>query len=589
MLGIILSFVIAIFIFIGLIGSIVSSAQSEKQPYIHDNSILKIELNKKIQDQPTNNPLENIDFVTFEDKTPLSLKNILDNISKAKKDSKIKGIYLDIPFLQANMASVEEIRNALIDFKKGGKFIVSYSENFGQNEYYLSSVADEIYLNPAGEMTFKGLSTQLMFFKDALDRLDIDMQIIRHGKFKSAIEPFIREDMSKPNREQIETLVNSIWGNMLSNISEERTISVKRLNQIADEIMIRNGNNALSENLVDALKYEDEVLEILRTKVDAESSEKIKFIGLGKYKKASFTSRKDSSSTLAIESKRSKNKVAVIFAEGEIISGDSKDGQMGSNTIAKAIKKARLDEKVKSIVLRVNSPGGSALASDVMWREVILAKAAKPLIVSMGDVAASGGYYISCAADKIFAEKSTITGSIGVFGVIPNIEGMLKNKIGIDIDQVTTNEFSDGLTLLRPMRTKEKEAIQEMIETIYDDFTQKVADGRNMTQADVDSVGQGRVWSGATAKEIGLVDEIGGLNDAISEAVAIAEIEDYRIMELPIQEDPIQKMVKDFTGDVKINLFGEEFGVAEKYYSNLKSVMNTRGIYTRLPIDIIIE
>lgn len=592
MLGVILSFIVAFFIFMGVIGSIVSSAQSEKQPYIYENSILKIELDKAIQDQPSNNPFENIDFASFEDKTPLSLKNILDNIEKAKLDDKIKGIYLDISFLQADMASVEEIRNALIDFKTSGKFIVSYSENYGQGDYYLSSIADEIYLNPAGEMTFKGLSTQLMFFKDALDRLDVDVQVIRHGKFKSAIEPFIREEMSDANREQVETLVHSIWGSMLSNISKERGVSIEQLNAIADGLLIRDGNHAVEQKLVDALKYEDEVLEILKEKVEVESAEKVRFVSLKKYKKSKLkkNTEKDQEITEPIEKASSKNKVAVIFAEGEIISGNSKDGKMGSETIAEAIKKARLDEKVKSIVLRVNSPGGSALASDVMWREVMLAKAEKPLIVSMGGLAASGGYYISCAADKIYAESSTITGSIGVFGIIPNVEGMLKSKVGIDIDRVTTNSYSDGLTLLRPMQEKEREAIQEMVENIYDDFTQKVADGRGMTQAEVDSIGQGRIWSGITAKEIGLVDEIGGLNAAIDEAIALAEVDDYKIMELPKQEDPIQKMVQDLTGDVKISLFGEEeFGAAEKYYVNFKNILNTRGLYTRLPIDIIIE
>lgn len=589
MLGVILSFVVAFFVFLGVIGSIVSSAQSEKQPFVHDNSILKIQLNKAIQDQPSNNPFENIDFVTFEDNTPLSLKNILDNIEKAKHDDKIKGIYLDVPYLQANMASIEEMRNSLIDFKTSGKFIISYSENYNQSDYYLTSVADEVYLNPAGEMTFKGLSTQLMFFKDALNRLDVDMQVIRHGKFKSAIEPFIRENMSDANREQIETLINSIWGSMLDNISESRGVTGEQLNAIADGLLIRNGENAVSEKLVDALKYEDEVMGILKEKVNAESAEKIKFVSLKKYKKVKASKKAKTETNEAKEKASSSNKVAVIFAEGEIVSGKSRDGQMGSETIAEAIKKARLDDNIKSIVLRVNSPGGSALASDVMWREVVLAKEQKPVVVSMGGVAASGGYYIACAAHKIFAETSTITGSIGVFGVIPNIEGMLKSKMGIDIDRVGTNNYSDGLTLLRPMQPKEKEAIQEMIENIYDDFTQKVADGRGMTQAEVDSIGQGRVWSGVTAKKIGLVDEIGGLNAAIAEAVSLAEVEDYKIIELPKQEDPIQKMVKDFAGDVKLKIFGDEFGVAEKYYVNFKNVINAKGIYTRLPIDIIIE
>ncbi|MCB0802015.1 MAG: signal peptide peptidase SppA [Flavobacteriales bacterium] len=588
MFGVILSFIVAALIFSSIIGSIISSAQSEKQPTVFDNSILHIQLENAIQDQPSNNPFENIDFSTFENKTPLSLKNILDNISKAKNDDKIKGIYMDVPYLQANMASIQEIRNALLDFKESGKFIVSYAENFGQGEYYLSSVADEVYLNPAGEMTFKGLGAQLMFFKDALSRLEIEMQVIRHGKFKSAIEPFIREDMSEANKEQMNSLIYSIWNDMSENISKSRNIEVAKLNEIANNLLIRTAKDAVSLGFVDAVKYEDEILEILKEKVGVESEEKLKFIGINKYKKVKNLTELTDSETPS-EYYKSKNKIAVIYAEGEIVSGDSKDGQMGSNTIVKAIKKARKDDKIKAIVLRVNSPGGSALASDVMWREVVLAKEVKPVVVSMGGVAASGGYYISCAANKIFAEESTITGSIGVFGLIPNVEGMLKSKIGIDIDRVGTNDYADGLTILRPMKNKEREAIQEMIEDVYGDFTQKVADGRGMTQAEVDSVGQGRVWSGISALKIGLVDEIGGLNAAIAEAVSLADIKDYKVTELPEQEDPFEKLIKDLTNEVRINIFGTEFGMAEKYYSNLKNVLNSKGIYTRLPVDIIIE
>lgn len=584
MLGFSLTIFLVVVFFIVSISALISSAEDNDAPKIAQNSILHIQFENAIQDRPSNNPFENIDFNTLENKTPLSLKNILDNIKKAKSNENIKGIYLDISSLQANMASVEEIRNELIDFKESGKFIVSYSENFGQSEYYLSSVADEIYLNPAGEMTFKGLSAQVMFFKDMLGRLEIDMQVIRHGKFKSAIEPFIREDMSEANREQVSTLVNTLWNHMTKQISEARSISVEQLNTIADELLIRSAKDAKQYKLVDELKYEDEVLTALRVKVGIEEDKKLNTIALKKLNKVKITANQDSKIKL-----NSKNKVAVIFAEGEIVSGTSREGVMGSETVAKAIKQARQDEKVKAIVLRVNSPGGSALASDVMWREVILAKAEKPVIVSMGGVAASGGYYISCAADKIFAEASTITGSIGVFGLIPNMKGMFNNKLGINIDRVNTNDYSDGLTPFRPLEIKEREALKSMIEEIYSDFTQKVADGRGMTQAEVDSIGQGRVWTGLNAKEIGLVDEIGGLEDAIAAAVEAAELEDYRINELPEQEDPIEKMMKEFSNEVRLQILGEDIGKAEHYYRNIKSVISTRGVYTRLPVDIIID
>jgi protease-4 len=584
MLGFSLTIFVVVLLFIGLISAIASAGSDDEAPKIADNTVLHIQFKNAIQDRPSNNPLENIDFNTFENKTPMSLKNILDNIQKATSNESIKGIYLDISMLQANMASIEEIRNELIDFKESGKFIVSYSENFGQNEYYLSSVADEIYLNPAGEMTFKGLSAQVMFFKDMLGRLDIDMQVIRHGKFKSAIEPFIREDMSDANREQISMLVNTLWGHMTQNISAARNITTGQLNTIADELLIRSAKDAKKYKLVDNLKYEDEVIALLKEKTSTKGDDKLKTIALKKLNNVRATQIADSKIKL-----NSKNKVAIIFAEGEIVSGRSSDGKMGSETIAKAINKARKDKKVKAIVLRVNSPGGSALASDVMWREVVLAKADKPVIVSMGGVAASGGYYIACAADKIFAEASTITGSIGVFGLIPNMKGMFNNKLGINIDRVNTNTFSDGLTPFRPLEEKERAALKSMIEEIYGDFTQKVADGRGMTQANVDSIGQGRVWTGINAKEIGLVDEIGGLNDAIAFAVEIAELEDYRLDEMPAQEDPFEKMLKEFSSEVKYQILGEDIGKAEHYYRNIKSVISTKGIYTRLPVDIIID
>ena len=400
----------------------------------------------------------------------------------------------------------------------------------------------------------------------------------------NAIEPFIRKDMSEANREQVSTLVNTLWNHMTTQISTARNISTEELNRIADELLIRSAKDAKEYKLINDLKYEDEVLAKLKEKAGVEADDKLPTIALKKLNKTNATNIADSKLKV-----NSKNKVALIFAEGEIVSGESREGTMGSETIAKAIKKARNDDKVKAIVLRVNSPGGSALASDVMWREVTLAKADKPVIVSMGGVAASGGYYISCAADKIYAEASTITGSIGVFGLIPNMKGMFNNKLGINIDRVNTNTFSDGLTPFRPLELKEREALKSMIEDIYSDFTQKVADGRGMSQANVDSIGQGRVWTGINAKEIGLVDEIGGLNDAIAFAVQTSELEDYRILQMPAQQDPFEKMIKDLSGEVRMQILGEDIGQAEHYYRNIKSVISTRGVYTRLPVEIMVE
>lgn len=584
MLGFILSIVIGFFIFMGIIGVIVSSSKESKEPSLSSNSILHLKLENRIKDRPSNNPFDNIDFSTFEDKTPLSLSKIIKNIDKAKNDERIAGIYLDITSLNASMAATEEIRGALAAFKESGKFIVSYSENYGQHEYYLASVANEVYLNPAGEMTFKGLSAQVMFFKDALERLSVDMQVIRHGKFKSAIEPFIREDMSPANREQMTVLVNSIWDYQINQMASSRNVSQEHLNKIADGLLIRHAEDAQKYQLVDALLYEDEVIALLKEKTNKNAEENLNTIAL-----KGFNRVREKTVEGTREKWNSKNKIAVIFAEGDIISGESRDESMGSETIAKAIKDAREDKHVKAIVLRVNSPGGSALASDVIWREVILAKEAKPLVVSMGNLAASGGYYISCAADKIYAENTTITGSIGVFGLIPNMKGLFNEKLGINIDRVNTNEFSDGLTPFRPLTITEKEALQEMIEQIYDDFTSKVASGRNMTQAAVDSIGQGRVWSGVTAKEIGLVDELGGLKEAINAAADLAELPDYKLKELPFQEEPFEKLLKEFAEEARIKIMGTEWQQAEQYYSNIKYVLNSKGLFTRLPVDIIID
>ena len=585
MLGFILASFIGVFIFGAIFSAIVSSSQQPSIPTVASNSLLHIKLENRIVDQPTNNPFENFDFGKFEDKTPLSLEQIVGSIQRAKANDNIKGIYLDIQNLQANLASTEEIRNALIDFKSSGKFILSYNEFIGQNEYYLCSVADEIYLNPAGGMTFKGLSAQLMFFKDALERLEIDMQVVRHGKFKSAIEPFTRNEMSEANKYQISQWVNSIWDHQLKGISTSRSIDVEKLNELADNLAIRKTEDAVNYGLIDGLKYEDEIWSMLSTKVDLEPDERPKTISLSRFGKVRRP--KVDSSTTVPYMRSSKNRIAVIYAEGEIVSGESRDGAMGSKTIVDALKDAREDDRVKAIVFRVNSPGGSALASDVIWREAKLAKAEKPLVVSMGDYAASGGYYISSPANKIFAENTTITGSIGVFGLIPNMKGLFNNKLGIHIDKVNTNTYSDGINALRPMEKTEHDAIKEMIEKVYDDFTKKVAEGRGMTQTEVDSIGQGRVWTGAMAKEVGLVDEIGGLQTAINEAIQLAQIEDYKIKELPAQEDPFEKMLKELSQGASIHIFGDNYGIAEKYYSNIKRVISSEGIYTRLPVDIV--
>lgn len=585
--GIFLSIFLFLLLLAVIVGGIISSSSDEKYAKVEDNSILHITFENEIQDRSSNNPFENFDFNKFESRNPFGLNDILNNIEKAETDEKIRGIFIDLTRLKASMATTEEIRNALLEFKKSGKFILSYSESYGQNEYYLSSVADRMYLHPAGDMEVKGLSAQVSFFKEAMEKLDVDMQVIRHGKFKSAVEPFLRNDMSEANKQQLGLLINTIWDARVEKVAENRKISIESINNLADSLLINTAEDALKYRFVDSLKYEDEVMQELMALTDTEKEEDLKFMLLEKYTKAKGSNKKEDEEKDDDKSGSfSKDRIAVVYASGEIRSGESSVGVMGSETVAKAIRKARQDENVKGIVLRVNSPGGSALASDVIWREVVLAKAEKPIVVSMGDLAASGGYYISCAADRIFAQTSTITGSIGVFGLIPNMQGLFENNLGIHFDGVNTNTYADGLTVMRPMKAREREALQETVESIYEDFTSKVAQGRNIPQAEVDSIGQGRVWSGKDAIKIGLVDELGGLENAIESVAAMAEIEDYKIKELPEQEDPLEKLLKEFTGEAQSRWMSNEFGVGYKYYQKVKSISESRDIYMRIPMEI---
>ena len=578
--GLLVSFVIMFFISIIVISAMVASASGggeKKEPYIANNTILHLKLNTPIKDEPSNNPFENFNFETFEANENSSLSEIIESIEKAKKDDRIKGIYLDLSMIKTGLASLEEIRKALLHFKTSGKWIISYAEVYTQRSYYLASVADKIYLNPAGIMELRGLATELMFFKKMLEKLDVEVQIIRHGKFKSAVEPYILEKMSPSNRAQVERMLTTVWESITSKIGKSRKVEVNEINNLADEIKIQSAEDAVKYQFIDGLIYKDELLNKLRKRLKLEEGKKIKYVTLGKYAKAKLKDEKK---------KFSKNKIAVVYASGAIMSGKSQQGNMGSETISEAIREARLNEKVKAIVLRVNSPGGSALASDVIWREVTLAKKVKPVIVSMGDVAASGGYYIACAADKIVANEKTITGSIGVFGVIPNAQGFFNNKLGITFDGAKTNKHADMLTISKPLTAEEKGIIQIGVEKIYDDFITKVADGRNMSKMMVDSIGQGRVWTGLDAKTIGLVDEIGGLKEALAMAKKMAKLKDYRITTYPKRKDPFEQIITELSGGVQTQLLEMYLGDDYKYYQKINELKTQTGMMTRMPYEI---
>ncbi len=575
MLGFIFANILILILSIAIIGGIAASAGSKKTATIEDNSILKIEFSNPITDRASNNPFKNFNFMSGESNQGYGLNDILDALEKAKTDDKIKGIYLHLDNVPAGMATTEEIRNALLDFKKSGKFIVAYSNGYDQKAYYLSTVADELLVHPEGGLDFRGLSASVMFLKGTLEKLELEPQIIRHGKFKSAIEPLILDKMSAANREQTSTYMNALWNRMLEGISSARKISVEELTKLANTAAIRNTKDAVKYKLADKTAYEDEVLANLRKRVGLEKeTDKIKFISLGKYFDAPDK-----------EKEKAKDKIAVIYASGNIVDGQGEDDNIGGDRIAATIRKARLDEKVKAIVLRVNSGGGSALASDVMWREVVLAKKAKPVVVSMGDVAASGGYYISCAADRIFASPNTITGSIGVFGVLLNAKKMFNNKLGITIDTVRTNKFADMGAAYRPLTDQEREIIQTGVEDIYTTFITHVGEGRKISTANVDSIGQGRVWAGTDAKRINLVDEFGGLKDAIAYAVKLSKLDKFKVVDYPEQEEPFQKIMKQLSGEGEDVIMKAQLGEQYEYYKKIRQALQVKGIQARIPYE----
>ena len=565
LLAIIISIGIFVLITVGIVAAIASGA--EKPVKISQNSVLEIDFDFEMGDRSYTDFNPN----TFQIEQVFGLDKFRVLVEKAKEDDKIKGILLNVSYVPFNQATIKEARQILDDFKTSGKFIIAYSESMNQAAYYVASVADEVYLYPEANMEFLGLSTELMFFKNALEKLKVDMQVIRgsNNKFKSAVEPFIADKMSPENRQQIEKFIGGMWNDMLSDIGKSRNISVEKLNQVADSLWAVTPKGAVEHKLVDGTLYQDELEAKLKEKLELKEDEKINFIALKKYNKANKNSAKVSHSS---------GNIAVVYATGEIISGEGNDATIGSETTAKAIREARENEKVKVIVLRVNSPGGSALASDVIWREIEITKKVKPVVVSMGDLAASGGYYISCNADRIFAQPNTLTGSIGVFGMIPNMQAMFNEHLGITFDVAKTNHHS-MITPFKPMTKDEINFIQQEVDRIYEAFTTKVAEGRKKTVAYVDSIGQGRVWCGTDALKLGLVDELGSLEDAVKYAANLVKVkeDDIKIIAYPIKEDDtveeILMALEDLEGETETRstlskLFIEKANQLNKVVSN---------------------
>ena len=576
-LGMVIGFFLILFIGLGII---VALSEGDGETIVKENSILKITLSDPIIDRGSDNPID-FDILSMESKNKMGLTDILNSIEKAKTDDRIKGIYMNVEMPNASLASLEEIREKLLEFKsETDKFIIAYSEIYSQKAYYITSVADEVYLHPEGILEFVGLAYQGMFYKGALEKLDVEPQIIRHGKFKAAVEPYMLDKMSDENRQQITKFLKSIWSNMLADISESRKISTDELFQIVQQFKVRKASDAVTLGLIDANLYKDQVLDSLRQKLNIEADEEIEVTGLAAYKNVKLEGNKK---------KYSKDKIAIIYAYGEISGGEGDDENIGSERISRAIRDARTDEKVKAIVLRVNSPGGSALASETILREMILAKAEKPIVVSMGDVAASGGYYIACHADTIVANPTTITGSIGVFGLLMNTQKLMKNKLGITIDTVRTNKYADMGSMFRSLTIKERNIIQKSVEDIYDTFITHVSEGRSMSKEAVDAIGQGRVWTGTDARDLGLVDVLGGFEDAIDLAANMANLENYRISYLPKQIDPMEELIKDLTGGAKASILENELGKTYKLYKEVNNILEMDEVQMRMPYSFEIK
>lgn len=573
--GIIIASILFFVLLLTSISALVASG--DKPASVSKNTILVLKAGVPIPDRGSKNPFSGFDFIDMTVTSVPGLNEILQNLEKASADDNIKGILIENGILPSGWATTEELREALARFRSGGKFVIAYSDYLmSQEGYYLSTAANRIFINPSSTLDFKGLSGEVMFYKKALEKLGVDVQVTRHGKFKGAVEPFMLDGLSKENEEQIKSYIGSIWAHVIENISSVRGITPEKLNQLADNLTGYISSEALESGLVDGLIYRDALIDTLKIRSGLTPDDKINLVSMTRYTKVPNPKRMVSA----------RNKIAVIYAEGTIVMGKGNESNIGGNSYADVIRKERKDSTIKAIVLRVNSPGGNAIASDIIWKELELASEVKPVVISMGNYAASGGYFISAPGTKILASPTTITGSIGVFGLLPNAGKLMNQKLGISTETVSTNRNSDFPSIYRPMDIYEKEVMQKSIENIYSDFVNKVSAGRDMTTSLVDSIGQGRVWSGADALQIGLVDSIGGLKAAIEEAAKLAGIEIYSLRELPVLEDPYAKLLSQLTGDIKMRFLKSELGENLKFYNELQELKNLSGIQARLPYFI---
>jgi len=575
--GIIISSVVLFFISILVVFSMVSSSESETQ--VRKNSVMMLDLNGTLTERSQENPL---DFLMKEDYKTYGLDDILSSIRKAKENEDIKGIYIQATSLGAGFASLEEIRDALKDFKESGKFIVAYGDTYTQNLYYLSSVADKVLLNPQGMLEWRGLAATPMFFKDLLEKIGVEMQIFKVGTYKSAVEPFISTEMSPANREQVNVYLSSIWGQITSSVAESRNLSVEALNKEADRmLMFYPAEESVKNGLVDTLIYKNDVRDYLKNIVGIDKDDNMPVLGIQDMINVKKNVPRD----------KSGNVIAVYYAYGEIDGGSSASTDEGINSekVIKDLRKLKDDENVKAVVLRVNSPGGSAYGSEQIWYAINQLKKEKPVIVSMGDYAASGGYYIACNADTIVAEPTTLTGSIGIFGMMPNAKG-LTEKLGVNFDVVKTNPYADFGNLTRPMNDGEKGLMQMYVNKGYELFLTRCSDGRGISMEELDKIAQGRVWTGSTAKELGLVDELGGLDKALEIAIAKAGVDAYTVMNYPKKEGFLESLMNTNPGNyIKARMLNGKMNDVYRQFSIIENFDKIDRIQARVPFELNIQ
>jgi len=567
--------IMTLMVFLILMG-IVAANTSKEVVEVNENSLLVAKFNKQITDRADNNPLSKLMSGSFAYNDVMGLDQILKDLEKAKADDNIPGIFLRLSNVPSGTATLGEVRDALLDFKTSGKFIYAYADIFTQKSYYLATVADSIFMTPEGMFMFTGLSANATFYKNALDKIGIEMQVVKHGSYKSAAESYTREDLSDENREQIEGYVGSIWNKMISDISESRGIPIEKLNQYADELVSIENDKLVETGMIDGLIYYDEMLTLMKKKLGVEEKNDMEAIGLSSYGDVPSKEKKEVG----------RDKIAVIYAMGMVVDGSAGEGYIGSERIAKAIRKARRDNSVKAIVFRVNSGGGSVVASDVIYREALLAAKEKPFVASMGDVAASGGYYIVAPADTILASPSTITGSLGVIFSIPNMKELMNDKLGVTTDVVKTNKHADIYSIFDPLDPQERLFIQKSVDDAYENFISLVAEGRNKSYDEIDAIAGGRVWGATDALELGLIDMFGGMNKSIEVAAEMAGLENYRIQALPKLDDPLIALMKELTGGARMKAMEKELGRDYIHYKNIQNIREMRGLQSIVPFDI---